>query len=45
MSYQLLQASPPINANSYQFDSVALKELKLEIYVVFLPPKLRKLAQ
>jgi predicted transposase YdaD len=43
--YQILQASPPINADSYQFDSVGVKELKLEVDVVFLPPKLRDLAQ
>ncbi|MBE8989502.1 DUF2887 domain-containing protein [Nostoc sp. LEGE 12450] len=42
---QLLQASPPINADSYQFDSVAVKELKIEIDVVFLPSKISNLAQ
>ncbi|WP_425335074.1 DUF2887 domain-containing protein [Nostoc punctiforme] len=45
MFYQILQAFPPINADSYQFDSVAVKELKLEIDFIFLPAKLRNLAQ
>ncbi|QHG19509.1 hypothetical protein [Nostoc sp. ATCC 53789] len=43
--YQLLQASPPMNADSYQFDLVAVKKLNIQIYVVFLPPKISNLAQ
>jgi predicted transposase/invertase (TIGR01784 family) len=34
-----LLTNPPINANAYQFDSVAVKEPKFEIDGVFLPPE------
>ncbi len=34
-----LLTNPPINANDYRFDSVAVKEPKFEIDGVFLPPK------
>ncbi len=34
-----LLTNPPINANDYIFDSVAVKEPKFEIDGVFLPPK------
>ena len=34
-----LLANPPVNANSYRFDSVAVKEPKFEIDGVFLPPE------
>jgi predicted transposase YdaD len=30
---------PPVNANEYRFDSVAVKEPKFEIDGVFLPPE------
>jgi predicted transposase/invertase (TIGR01784 family) len=36
--FQLL-TNPPINADSYRFDSVAVKEPKFEIDGVFLPPE------
>lgn len=36
--FQLL-ATPPINADAYRFDSVAVKEPKFEIDGVFLPPE------
>lgn len=34
-----LLSDPPINAESYRFDSVAVKEPRFEIDGVFLPPK------
>lgn len=34
-----LLTDPPKNADSYQFDSVAVKEPKFEIDGVFLPPE------
>jgi predicted transposase/invertase (TIGR01784 family) len=34
-----LLTNPPINANAYRFDSVAVKEPKFEIDGVFLPPE------
>ncbi|MDZ8106316.1 MAG: DUF2887 domain-containing protein, partial [Nostoc sp. DedQUE12a] len=34
-----LLTNPPINAESYRFDSVAIKEPKFEIDGVFLPPE------
>ncbi len=34
-----LLTNPPINADSYRFDSVAVKETKFEIDGVFLPPE------
>jgi predicted transposase/invertase (TIGR01784 family) len=34
-----LLADPPVNAESYRFDSVAVKEAKFEIDGVFLPPE------
>lgn len=34
-----LLTNPPINADSYKFDSVAVKEPRLEIDGVFLPPE------
>ncbi len=34
-----LLTNPPINADSYRFDSVAVKEPKFEIDGVFLPPE------
>jgi predicted transposase/invertase (TIGR01784 family) len=34
-----LVANPPTNADSYRFDSVAVKEAKFEIDGVFLPPE------
>ncbi|MBD2501374.1 Rpn family recombination-promoting nuclease/putative transposase [Anabaena azotica] len=36
--FQLI-ATPPINADAYRFDSVAVKEPKFEIDGVFLPPE------
>lgn len=34
-----LLTNPPTNANTYRFDSVAVKEPKFEIDGVFLPPE------
>ena len=36
--FQLLE-TPPMNADAYRFDSVAIKEPKFEIDGVFLPPE------
>ena len=39
--FQLLE-NPPVNADEYRFDSVAVKEPKFEIDGVFLPPENQK---